>query len=69
MKQSETKNLKSQYNDGVSLNYRLVSTHRPRMILPSFLGNVIFIYCQLSLREIAIIHYYVEDQIEIFKNI
>lgn len=42
MKQSETKNFKSQNNDEVSLNYRLAITHRHTMVLPSFLGNVIF---------------------------
>lgn len=45
MKQSETKNLKSQYNDGVSLNYRLVITPKHTMALPSVLGNVILIVC------------------------
>lgn len=41
--ETETKNLKSQYTDGVSLNYRLVITPRHTMMLPSFLGNIIFI--------------------------
>lgn len=58
MKQAEAKNFKSQNNDGVSLNYRFVTTSRLTRIQSSFLGNVMFT-----------VNYHVENQTEIFSSL